>query len=169
MFNSCRDICHHRRGSLNPSTIREQMLYLCATRLDIDRQKLAFTKDFDDADGITDLVDEANVLELDGEDINYISDDEQSNDDQLVDISDPYLRSLDTDYHNVQPPSQSSGRASKRPYQDNNTDEDRAANDGIDNADSDTSSDDMLPQSFPKRSKRRTKPPIQPAGFEPLQ
>ncbi|KAJ5234483.1 uncharacterized protein N7469_003651 [Penicillium citrinum] len=129
------------------------MLYLCATRLDIDRQKLIFTKDFDDADGITDLVDEANILELNGEDINYISDDEQSNDDQLVDISDPYLRSLDTDYHNVQPPSQSSGCASKRPYQDNNTDEDRAANNGIDNADSDTSSDDILPQSFPKRSK----------------
>lgn len=124
LFNSCCDICHYCRGSLNPSTICEQMLYLCATRLDIDRQKLIFTKDFDNTDDIIDLVDEANILELDGEDINYISNDEQSNDDQLVDISDLYLRSLDTDYYNIQSLSQSSGCASKRLYQNNNIDED---------------------------------------------
>lgn len=34
LFNSARDICHYRRGSLSPETIRDIMLYMCTTRFD---------------------------------------------------------------------------------------------------------------------------------------
>ena len=73
LFNSCRNICYYHRRLLNPSTICEQIFYLCATRLDIDRQKFVFTKDFDNINNIIDLINEINILELDKENINYIS------------------------------------------------------------------------------------------------
>ena len=91
LFNSCCDICYHCWGSLNPSTIHEQIFYFCAIRLDIDRQKLVFTKDFDNIDSITDLINKTNILELNKKDINYISNNKQSNNNQLIDISDLYL------------------------------------------------------------------------------
>ena len=91
LFNSCRNICYYHRRLLNPSTICEQIFYLCATRLDIDRQKFVFTKDFDNIDSIIDLIDKINIFELDRKDINYISNNKQSNNNQLIDISDLYL------------------------------------------------------------------------------
>ncbi|KAJ5249503.1 hypothetical protein N7524_011819 [Penicillium chrysogenum] len=38
LFNSARDICHYRRGSLNLETIRDIMLYICITRFDIKEE-----------------------------------------------------------------------------------------------------------------------------------
>ncbi|KAJ9480686.1 hypothetical protein VN97_g12853 [Penicillium thymicola] len=39
LFNSARDICHYRRGSLSPETIRDIMLYMCTTRFDTKEEQ----------------------------------------------------------------------------------------------------------------------------------
>ncbi|KGO69277.1 HAT dimerization [Penicillium italicum] len=39
LFNSARDICHYRRGSLSPETIRDIMLYMCITRFDTKEEQ----------------------------------------------------------------------------------------------------------------------------------
>lgn len=39
LFNSARDVCHYRRGSLNPETIRDIMLYMCTTRFDMKEEQ----------------------------------------------------------------------------------------------------------------------------------
>jgi hypothetical protein len=46
LFNSVRDICHYRRGSLNATTIQGLMMFMCATRFDIEEKQLAFVRDF---------------------------------------------------------------------------------------------------------------------------
>ncbi|OQE58765.1 hypothetical protein PENNAL_c0360G08151, partial [Penicillium nalgiovense] len=41
LFNSARDICHYRRGSLNPTTIQDLMLFMCTSRFDLeDKQRV---------------------------------------------------------------------------------------------------------------------------------
>jgi hypothetical protein len=35
LFNAARDICHFRRGQIKEETIREQILYQCATKFEI--------------------------------------------------------------------------------------------------------------------------------------
>ncbi|BCS27945.1 uncharacterized protein APUU_60993A [Aspergillus puulaauensis] len=39
LFNSARDICHYRRGSLQPKIIQDIMLWMCTTRFDLQEQK----------------------------------------------------------------------------------------------------------------------------------
>jgi hypothetical protein len=39
LFNSARDVYYYRRGSLNPETIRDIMLYLYITRFDIKEEQ----------------------------------------------------------------------------------------------------------------------------------
>jgi hypothetical protein len=36
LFNSARDVCHYRRGSLNPSTIQDLMMFMCTSRFEIE-------------------------------------------------------------------------------------------------------------------------------------
>ncbi|KAJ5742626.1 uncharacterized protein N7511_011358 [Penicillium nucicola] len=36
LFNSARDICHYRRGSLTPTTIQGLMLFMCTSRFDFE-------------------------------------------------------------------------------------------------------------------------------------
>jgi hypothetical protein len=43
LFNSARDVCHYRRGSLKPETIRDLMMFMCTSKFDLDecnRQKI---------------------------------------------------------------------------------------------------------------------------------
>ncbi|KAJ5033214.1 hypothetical protein NUH16_003130 [Penicillium rubens] len=46
LFNSARDICHYRRGSLNPETIRDIMLYMCTTRFDIKEEQRLILQEY---------------------------------------------------------------------------------------------------------------------------
>lgn len=46
LFNSARDVCHYRRGSLKASTIRELMMFMCTTKFDIEEKELAFASEF---------------------------------------------------------------------------------------------------------------------------
>lgn len=36
LFNSARDICHYRRGSLKPETIRDLMMFMCTSKFDLE-------------------------------------------------------------------------------------------------------------------------------------
>ena len=40
LFNSARDICHYRRGSLNPTTIQDIMMFRCISSFDIEDEEL---------------------------------------------------------------------------------------------------------------------------------
>jgi hypothetical protein len=46
LFNSARDICHYRRGSLNSTTIQDLMMYVCTTRFEVEEEQLAFIREF---------------------------------------------------------------------------------------------------------------------------
>jgi hypothetical protein len=46
LFNSARDICHYRRGSLKTSTIRELMMFMCTSKFDIEEEQLALNKEY---------------------------------------------------------------------------------------------------------------------------
>ncbi|KAJ5288288.1 hypothetical protein N7508_011063 [Penicillium antarcticum] len=46
LFNSTRDICHYRRGSLNLETIRDIMLYICITRFDIKEEQRLILQEY---------------------------------------------------------------------------------------------------------------------------
>ncbi|OQE11262.1 hypothetical protein PENFLA_c075G05799 [Penicillium flavigenum] len=46
LFNSTRDICHYRRGSLNPETIRDIMLYMCITRFDLKEEQRLILQEY---------------------------------------------------------------------------------------------------------------------------
>lgn len=46
LFNSARDICHYRRGSLKQKTIRDIMLWMCTTRFDLQEQKRLMLQEY---------------------------------------------------------------------------------------------------------------------------
>jgi hypothetical protein len=46
LFNSARDICHYRRGSLKPQTIQDLMLFMCTARFDIESEQLAWIDEY---------------------------------------------------------------------------------------------------------------------------
>ncbi|KAL3258479.1 hypothetical protein ABHI18_006016 [Aspergillus niger] len=41
LFNSARDICHYRRGSLHEKTIQDLMMHMCAQKFTLDSQQLS--------------------------------------------------------------------------------------------------------------------------------
>lgn len=73
LFNSARDICHYRRGSLKPTTIQDLMMYLCTTRLGLEEEQRILLSD-GDSDGQRSETDN-NVEMSDQED--FISDNEE--------------------------------------------------------------------------------------------
>lgn len=46
LFNSARDICHFRRGSLKPKTIQDLIMMMCTTRFDVKSEELAFIDEY---------------------------------------------------------------------------------------------------------------------------
>jgi hypothetical protein len=40
LFNSVRDICYYRRGSLHKGTIQDLMMYMCSEKLTLEGQQL---------------------------------------------------------------------------------------------------------------------------------
>ncbi|KAJ5041439.1 hypothetical protein NUH16_003403 [Penicillium rubens] len=77
LFNSARDICHYRRGSLNATTIQDLMMFTYATRFDIEEKQLAFVKDFLTKEE-QEIAAEDNDAQFTHDDLNeLISDDEE--------------------------------------------------------------------------------------------
>lgn len=46
IFNISRDICHYRRGSLKPETIRELMMHRCTAKFEANNEFLALKKEY---------------------------------------------------------------------------------------------------------------------------
>src|ERR1700710_1554683 len=46
LINVARDICHYRRGSLKPKTIRDLMMFLCTIKFEIEEEQLAFVQEY---------------------------------------------------------------------------------------------------------------------------
>lgn len=72
LFNSARDICHYRRGSLQSSTIQDLMLLMCGIRFDLEEEQLAFVREYATEDEI----------ELQKEEVN------ERTQDEMLEISD---------------------------------------------------------------------------------
>lgn len=101
LFNTARDICHYRRGSLKSQTIEELMLYLCTSRFDLEVQDTKEFEQFFGSDDLQILVEEA-AQKPDGEepdiaepsviDVDAISDTEEQGDRSgsrdLIDVDD---------------------------------------------------------------------------------
>ncbi|KAJ5740168.1 hypothetical protein N7493_000040 [Penicillium malachiteum] len=52
LFNTARDICHYRRGRIKSETIEELMLFLCASRFDLEGQQRKELQQFFSSDEI---------------------------------------------------------------------------------------------------------------------
>lgn len=75
LFNSARDVCHYRRGSLRSETIQELMMYRCATQFEIEDEYLALKKEYLTSEEIEADKEEKNPQLL--QDIDPISDNEE--------------------------------------------------------------------------------------------
>jgi len=75
LFNSARDICHYRRGSLNATTIQDLMMFMCATKFDLEGKELALMSEFSSEAELEEANEEKDTQFLD--DLNQISDDEE--------------------------------------------------------------------------------------------
>ncbi|KAJ5660667.1 uncharacterized protein N7484_000039 [Penicillium longicatenatum] len=77
LFNSARDICHYRHGSLSPSTIQALMLFRCTSNFEVEQDELDSYEQVYTREELDEIEErrEAAFLKLDG--INPISDDEE--------------------------------------------------------------------------------------------
>ncbi|KAL3705729.1 hypothetical protein TMatcc_006738 [Talaromyces marneffei ATCC 18224] len=46
LFNSARDVCDYRRGSLNSTTIQDLMLFMCTSRFEVEEKELSLIKQY---------------------------------------------------------------------------------------------------------------------------
>lgn len=46
LFNSARDICHYRRGSLKPQTIQDLMMFMCTVKFDLETEQFALIEEY---------------------------------------------------------------------------------------------------------------------------
>lgn len=88
LFNTARDICHYRRGSLKAETIEELMLYLCSSKFDLGVQEAEELKQFFTSNEVDALIEEKDGTPDDIE-IDEISDTEEQGDllGDLIDIN----------------------------------------------------------------------------------
>jgi hypothetical protein len=80
LFDTARDVCHYRRGSLNATTIQELMLYRCTTQFEVEEDGTAFRKEYFSEGEIEADHEEKYAQQLEGT-VDPISDDEESNED----------------------------------------------------------------------------------------
>ncbi|KAK6810429.1 hypothetical protein RU639_013759 [Aspergillus parasiticus] len=77
LFNSARDICHYRRGSLNESTIQDLMMYRCSEKFNLDTEQLGRLEK-PPLEGVDqETVEEEEAIRISEEDFDPISDDEE--------------------------------------------------------------------------------------------
>jgi hypothetical protein len=76
LFNAARDICHYRRGSLKPKTIRDLMMFLCTTKFEVEEEQLAFVQEYLSSQEIQTATEEREAQKPQG-DLESISDNEE--------------------------------------------------------------------------------------------
>lgn len=74
LFNTARDICHYRRGSLKPTTIQDLMMYSCTSRFDIESEQHTFIEEYLTAQEIQAAKEERQTERLDDDVFDLISD-----------------------------------------------------------------------------------------------
>ncbi|KAJ5215577.1 uncharacterized protein N7498_002009 [Penicillium cinerascens] len=104
LFNTARDICHYRRGSLKSTTIQDLMMYLCTLRFDIESEQHTFIEEYLTAQEMQVVKEKKKTERLDDDMFDLISDTEE----------DPSAKTQPS-----QPPSRVA--LGKRPLRDNTT------------------------------------------------
>jgi hypothetical protein len=74
LFNSARDICHYRRGSLQPQTVSDLMMYMCTSRFEIHEEERIMLSEYLSAQEIQAAKEERTQQQIT---IDPISDDEE--------------------------------------------------------------------------------------------
>lgn len=74
LFNSARDICHYRRGSLQPQTISDLMMYMCTSRFEIHEEERIMLSEYLSAQEIQAAKEERTQQQVT---VDPISDDEE--------------------------------------------------------------------------------------------
>lgn len=77
LFNTARDICHYRRGSLKATTIQDLMMYLCTSRFDIESEQHTFIEEYLTAQEIQAVKEKNKTERLDDDVFDLISDTEE--------------------------------------------------------------------------------------------
>ena len=90
LFNSARDICHYRRGSLNATTIQDLIIFMCTSKFDIEEKQLALISEFLSDEDKEQASEERDTPFL--EDLDPISDTEE--DDIVVPQDQPLTQAL---------------------------------------------------------------------------
>ena len=76
LFNSARDICHYRRGSLHEATIQDLMMYMCSEKFTLEGQQLTRLEKPMESES-QEALEEDEALKANDEDAAPISDDEE--------------------------------------------------------------------------------------------
>jgi hypothetical protein len=76
LFNSARDICHYRRGSLHEVTIQDLMMYMCSEKFTLEGEQLARLEKSTEIEG-QETIEEDEALKGNEEDAEPISDEEE--------------------------------------------------------------------------------------------
>ncbi|KAL2006857.1 hypothetical protein VTN00DRAFT_9525 [Thermoascus crustaceus] len=74
LFNSARDICHYRRGSLQPQTFSDLMMYMCTSRFEIHEEERIMLSEYLSAQEIQAAKEERTQQQIT---VDPISDDEE--------------------------------------------------------------------------------------------
>ena len=85
LFNTARDVCHYRRGSLNAITIQEIMLYRCTTEFEIEEDTIAVRKEYVSEGEIEADYEEKDNQQLE-ETIELISDNKEGSEDDTEEV-----------------------------------------------------------------------------------
>ena len=76
LFNSARDICHYRRGSLHEATIQDLMMYMCSEKFTLEGQQVTRLEKPMESES-QEALEEDEALRANEEDAAPISDDEE--------------------------------------------------------------------------------------------
>jgi hypothetical protein len=77
LFNSARDICYYRRGSLHEATIQDLMMYMCSEKFTLEGEQLTRLEKLIESES-QETLEEDEALKANKEDIEPISDDEEA-------------------------------------------------------------------------------------------
>jgi hypothetical protein len=89
LFNSARDVCHYRRGSLNATTIQDLMMFRCISKFDLEKEDDLILDDPILTPEERQADDERREAQFPQHTLDPISDGEEDNDDLLLDITQP--------------------------------------------------------------------------------
>ncbi|KAF4219054.1 hypothetical protein CNMCM5878_003909 [Aspergillus fumigatiaffinis] len=94
LFNSARDICHYRRGSLNEKTIQDLMMYMCSQKFTLDNQQLSRLEKLPPEGDIQVSREEEYALKATEDEFDPISDFEE---DEETNVDENSVQGMDTD------------------------------------------------------------------------